>query len=219
MENKKITWIVFVLDESGSMSSIKSDTIGSFNEFLNEQKKVDVDKATFTLVKFNSDITKLYDNIDIKEVGSLNEDNYLPSRMTKLYDAIGFTIKDIKNKIKELNGESKPDKVLFVILTDGLENKSVKYKKSDIMKKITKRENKGWKFIYLGANQDAMEEGGKIGIKVNSTNTWKSDAEGVKRAFWGVNNYTVKYRSIIDEHELNNLDINDEMSNVDITNK
>jgi len=190
---ENLTWIVSILDESGSMSDIKSDTIGSFNEFVEEQKKVD-GEATFTLVKFNSNIKNVYEDVTIQNVEKLNESNYAPSQMTRLYDAIGHSIKKAKDKIKLLSEEEKPEKVIFVIITDGLENRSTDFDKKTVFEKISKREKKGWEFIYLGANQDSMAEGGKIGIASKKTATWTADGVGIRKAFMSASSYTKEYR-------------------------
>jgi hypothetical protein len=190
---ENLIWIIEVVDESGSMGDIKSDTIGAYNLFINEQKKVE-GEALISLIKFNTKIEKVYENMDIKEVPILNENTYTPRTYTRLYDAIGYTIKDVKNKIKTIPEEERPEKVLFVILTDGKENSSTEYSKEKVFKKIKKYEAKNWEFIYLGANQDAMEEGGKIGIKMSNAATWSADSKGVNVAFMSASNYTTKFR-------------------------
>lgn len=203
---KNLAWIIYVLDESGSMSTIKDDTIGSFNEFIKEQKKVE-GLANCSLIKFNSNIEKVYENLSIEKTPLLDNNTYQPKNMTKLYDAIGHTINDFKNKIKILNENEKPDKILFVILTDGQENSSRDFNKNDILNKITKREKKGWKFLYLGANQDAMKEGGKIGVNKFNTVTWSADSKGVKSAMDAVNTYAVNYRKASTVEDYNSLNL------------
>lgn len=206
---QNLTWIVFVLDESGSMADIKSDTIGAFNNFIKEQRKVE-GLADCTLVKFNTKIEKVYENQSIQDAPLINENSYRPSTWTRLYDAIGHTINQVKNNIKEMHEDEKPEKVLFVILTDGKENRSTDFNRKDVFDKIEKREKKGWNFIYLGANQDAMEEGGKIGISKMKTVTWSADAQGVNAAFMSASNYATKYRSAKSSVEISSLDLNKE---------
>lgn len=207
---KDLTWIVYVLDESGSMSSIKNDTIGAFNQFIDEQKKV-AGLANCTLVKFNSSINKIYENLSIDKTPNLTTDDYKPSAMTRLYDAVGQTIKETKNAIKALSEDEKPEKVLFVILTDGEENRSQTFDRKTVFEKIEKREKKGWKFIYLGANQDAMAEGGKIGISSKGAATWTANSDGVKSAFAAASSYTTKYRSASSIFDYAALDLNQEL--------
>lgn len=203
---ENLIWIIEVVDESGSMGDIKSDTIGAYNLFINEQKKVEGD-ALISLVKFNTKIEKVYENLDIKEVPLLNDGNYIPQSYTRLYDAIGYTIKEVKNKIKALTEEEKPEKVLFVILTDGQENRSKDYNREKVFNKIKKYEAKNWEFIYLGANQDAMEEGGKIGIKMSNSTTWSADSKGVTTAFMSASNYATKFRNAKSKEEYLDADL------------
>jgi hypothetical protein len=153
---ENLTWIVTVLDESGSMGTIKSDTIGALNGFIKEQRKVE-GLANCFLTKFNMKIDKVYENMPIQDVPMINESNYVPNNWTRLYDAIGYTINQVKSLIKEMHDDEKPSKVLFVILTDGKENRSTDFNKNQILEKIAKREKKGWAFVYLGANQDSIE--------------------------------------------------------------
>ena len=209
---KDLTWIVYVLDESGSMGPIKSDTIGAFNTFIEEQRTVE-GEAKCSLVKFNTQINKIYENVSIEETPLLTIDGYKPNSMTRLYDAIGETIKETKKAIKALNDDSKPEKVLFVILTDGEENFSKMFDQKTVFEKIAKREGKGWKFIYLGANQDAMKEGGKIGISGKSSATWTADSGGVKRAFYAASSFATKYRNAETTADYNALDLNQELEN------
>lgn len=204
-----LTWIVYVLDESGSMGDIKNDTVGSFNEFIKEQQKVE-GLAECTLVKFNDKIEKVYENVSIQDTPLLNEQTYRPNSWTRLYDAIGQTIKDVKSKIKEMHEDEKPEKVLFVILTDGKENRSNVFNKEQVFEKIAKREKKGWNFIYLGANQDAMAEGSKIGIKTKNATTWTADTKGIKTAFMASSNYATKFRNASSKEEYASLDLNQE---------
>jgi hypothetical protein len=207
--NENLTWIVYDLDESGSMGDIKSDTIGAFNDFNREQKLVEGEAKCF-LTKFNTKIEKVYEGIAISDIPLLTTDNYKPSTYTRLYDSIGHTINDIKARIKALPDDQKPGKVLFIILTDGLENRSTDFNRTQVFEKIAKREKKGWTFIYLGANQDAMQEGGKIGINKFNTVTWDASPEGVKTAFMSASNYTKKYRMAKTSAELSSLDLNQE---------
>jgi len=189
-----LTWIVPIVDESGSMGEIKSDTIGAYNSFISEQKKVE-GEALVNLVKFNTKIEKVYES-SIQNAQLLDDNTYRPKDWTRLYDAIGHTIKDVKDKIKSLKDEDKPEKVLVVIITDGKENRSRDFNRDQIFEKIKKLEKKyNAVFLYLGANQDAFEEGNKIGINKFNTVTWEADSSGVNTAFASVNTYAKKYRT------------------------
>ena len=109
-----------------------------------------------------------------------------------------------------MHEDEKPAKVLFIILTDGKENKSTDFSREQVFEKIAKREKKGWNFIYLGANQDAMQEGGKIGVKQFNTVTWTPDAKGINTAFLSASNYATKYRNAKSSVEFASLDLNQE---------
>ena len=149
--------IIVIMDESGSMSSLGSEPLEAVNTFINTQKNsIENDNSTFTLWKFNTDITLTIDNEPLQSVEPFTD--FVPQGMTALYDAIGNAI-DKKNDI---------DNVICVIVTDGLENASQEYTKKVIKNKITEKETKNkWKFIYLGANQDVFKEGGNIGLNQN----------------------------------------------------
>jgi hypothetical protein len=206
---ENLTQIVLVVGESGSMSDIKQDVIGSFNDFIKEQRKVEGQAYCF-LTKFNTKIEKVYENQSIQDVPMLNEQTYRPQDWTRLYDAVGHTIDNVKDRIKVLPENEKPAKVIFVILTDGKENRSRDFNKTQVFEKIAKREKKGWVFIYLGANQNAMEEGGKIGIDKGRTTTWTADADGIRYAFAAASTYTEKYRNAKSVAEVESLDLNQE---------
>ena len=147
--------VSLILDESGSMGSCKQETINGFNEYIQSLRKQNV---KFALTKFSDDCKIVYNAKDIKDVKELNEVDYQPNGMTALYDAIGNTISMVKSE----------DKVLIVILTDGDENASEEYKKETIAKLIEEKEKKGWTFVYLGANQDAMLNAEKFGLRCNT---------------------------------------------------
>ena len=161
--------ISFLLDETGSMADRKEEVITSFNNYIDSLKENDK-KIRFILTKFNSlnfitaEISPSLDSV------RLNKENYLPDNFTPLYDAIAKTI-------KLTEGET----VLFVILTDGLENDSTEYTKSEIQELISRKEEEGWTIVYLGANQDAWAEGQSIGIYGGNTFDW--DGYTISNAF------------------------------------
>ncbi len=148
--------IVVVLDESGSMDTIGKEAEDSVNKFFDEQKSLNIKGTNVTLVKFNSVINEVFSDIPLEDVPKF--ENFKPSDMTALYDAIGLTMK--KKKMKGGN------KVIFVILTDGQENCSKEYTHLHTIKKMIKdmETNHGWKFVYLAANQDAFSVGASYGI-------------------------------------------------------
>lgn len=151
----KTTHVSLLLDETGSMQSCLDATISGYNEYIGSLARDKKNKYLFTLTKFDSThVTTVHDGVPIKQVPELNRDTYIPGQMTPLYDAIARGIKALGQKRN----------VLFVILTDGMENASQEYSQRDVFKMIGKKTEAGWSFVYLGANQDAYAVGGGLGI-------------------------------------------------------
>jgi len=170
---KKETIVSLVLDETGSMTSVKGKTISGFNEYIDGLKKIK-NKVLFTLTKFNSDMVKVvYNTVKIKDVKHLTDNSYQPQAMTPLYDAIGTAINQLSKNLKEAK-----QKVLFVILTDGLENHSQEYTSEQITNLIEEKRDEGWQFVFLGANQDAWIQGQKFGMLKG--NTMSYDSQNIK---------------------------------------
>lgn len=158
----KSTEIIFIIDKSGSMSRLTNDTIEGFNGFVESQK--DDTKTTITTVLFDTSWRTLHDGIDVYEVNPMTTKDYMAGGGTAMLDAIGDTINRVQDRHDEL-GKEKPDNVLFVITTDGEENSSRKYTKTQIEKMIKHQTNgHGWEFIFLGANMDAVTVANNIGI-------------------------------------------------------
>lgn len=175
MEN---TEIIFVIDASGSMAHLTGDTIGGFNGFIEGQKALD-GKATLTTVLFNTSWKILHDGIDIHEVRPLTKSDYVAGGGTAMLDAIGEIINKVQDRHDELGAE-KPEEVLFVITTDGEENSSRTFKKSQIEKMIKHQTNgHGWKFMFLGANMDAVKEAESIGISSNYSTNYEYTSKGI----------------------------------------
>jgi len=162
---KDETYITVLLDRSGSMQSVKEDTIGGFNQFIGEQKKAG-DNALLTLVQFDTGgIDVVHESKPIKEVPDLTDSTYQPRGGTPLLDALGQTIHSAGRALAAIPEMNRPDKVVFVIITDGQENSSTEHSKADVKQLIEQQTNKyNWQFVYLGANQDAFDEAGQIGI-------------------------------------------------------
>ncbi len=180
---KKTVDIIILLDRSGSMQSIKHETINGYNNFLLEQRKLK-SKTFLTLIQFDDRYEINYEAVDLYKAEALNHDTYIPRGLTALLDAIGKTIKLVNNRYKVIKKANIPDKTIFVIITDGLENNSVKYTRDEIFKRIRKKEDKnGWEFVFLGANQDAIVEANKYGIHAKRAMTYASDALGTREMF------------------------------------
>lgn len=178
--NKEYTKIIVVLDESGSMSTIRKDTVGGFNTFIQDQRKVP-GTADVTVVSFNSRPKTIHDSVPLTSDSlELNDSNYRPSGNTALLDAIGLAITSTGEKLSALPESDRPGKVIVVILTDGEENASTDYRRSQINEMIThQREKYSWDFVFLGANQDAFHEAGKLGISRGSTMSYAASAQGM----------------------------------------
>lgn len=171
------TQIICILDRSGSMSSIMTDSIGGFNTFLKQQKELK-DEATLTVALFDDKYELLYDDVNINKVEELTNKIWFPRGTTALYDAIGKTINTVKANHARL-GDERPSKVLVCIVTDGMENASHEYKLDSIKKLIKECENDDWNFMYLAANQDAFAVGTSFGVSAGNTFTYKANAMGV----------------------------------------
>lgn len=186
MENKiKETEIVVVLDKSGSMGSIRTSTVDGFNEFLNEQKNSE-GKAYLTLIQFDDRYEVFHKSTPIQEVDELivNE-TYVPRGTTALYESIGRTINEL---------ETDRD-VVFVIITDGMDNVKSEYNPESLKKMIeTLQDENGWKFLYLGANQDAVMAGGSLGVKSSNSMSWAASDSGMGGTFRSVSNNLTSYR-------------------------
>jgi hypothetical protein len=186
-EEKKLaqTEIIMVLDRSGSMRSIDKATVEGFNKFLDEQKNSE-GEAFVTLVQFDDRYEMNYQSVPVKNVDELvlNE-TFIPRGGTALLDAIGKTIEELKTDRD----------VIFVIITDGDENSSKIYKREAIMKMIETQTNEGWKFLFLAANQDAIQAGGSIGIKVSNSINYSSNDLSTANVFATVSSNMKQYRS------------------------
>ena len=173
-----MTELVFILDRSGSMYGLEQDTIGGFNSMLAKQK-TDTAEAYVTTVLFDHRISTLHDRLPLQEVRPMTEANYTIGGSTALLDAVGSTIKHIARIHKYAHPDHKPDKTLFVIITDGMENASRRYTYDMVKTLITHEQEKyGWEFLFLGANIDAAAEGARFGIAPDRAVTYKCDEEG-----------------------------------------
>ena len=173
-----MTEIVFILDRSGSMSGLEKDTIGGFNSMLEKQCK-EPGEAVVSTVLFDNEIEVVHDRIGIKEVPKLTEEEYFVRGCTALLDAIGGAIHHIGNVHKYARSEDVPEKTLFIITTDGLENASHYYTYDKVRSMIERqKERYGWDFIFLGANIDAAEEARRFGIDESMAANYRCDEVG-----------------------------------------
>lgn len=173
--------LVFILDRSGSMGGLESDTIGGYNSMLSKQKKEKTGKVSVTTVLFDDQYELLYNQVPIEKVSPMTEEEYYVRGSTALLDAIGKTVMQVKaNQDKK---EIK-DKVLFVIITDGMENASREYRTEQVKKLIEERKEKdNWEFLFLGANIDAIGTAQNIGIDSSRAVRFKSDKKGTTKNY------------------------------------
>lgn len=191
--------LVFILDRSGSMGGLESDTIGGYNSMLSKQKKEKTGKVSVTTVLFDDQYELLYNQVPIEKVSPMTEEEYYVRGSTALLDAIGKTVMQVKaNQDKK---EIK-DKVLFVIITDGMENASREYRADQIKKLIEERKEKNnWEFLFLGANIDAIGAAKDIGIDSSRAVRFKSDKKGTAKNYEVLNEAIKEIRG---GYQLNN---------------
>jgi len=176
----KTTIISFLLDETGSMDAQRDETITSVNQYI-KKLQTEYSDVKFTLTKFNSErIVTLYKNQDVCSVSNLSRETYVPNSTTPLYDAIMETIQTIEKQI----ACQKDTRILFVILTDGLENSSCKYTQTDVFNKI--KEKNLWQFVYLGVHPDAWHQNVTLGI----LNSFSTSTVGTSTSIYQLNNMT-----------------------------
>ena len=176
----KFTEIVFILDRSGSMAGLEEDTIGGFNSLIQKQKKED-GKAVVSTVLFDDKCKVLHDRKDLKEIAPLTEEDYYVRGCTALLDAVGGAIHHIGNVHKYARAEDRPERTLFIITTDGMENASRKYGYEKVKRMIERqKERYGWEFLFLGANMDAVSVAGRFGIAPERAVRFHCDEKGTE---------------------------------------
>lgn len=182
---KDRTDIICILDRSGSMAGLEKDTIGGYNQFIAEQKKQE-GKARLTTILFDHEYIILHNSLKLKKVQPLTEKDYTVRGGTALLDAIGKAI--------VMEDADPSGKVLVMIITDGYENSSKEFTLDKIKDMIQDREKKGWKFIFIGANMDAVAVAGKMGIVKGQVANYTANAVGTQSAYSAVSNVTDSYR-------------------------
>lgn len=192
-----VTELVFILDKSGSMSGLESDTIGGYNAMLKKQQK-EPGEAIVTTVLFDDNYELLHDRNNIKGLRPITEKEYFVGGCTALLDAIGKTIHKIANAQRHIQKEQRPDKVMFVITTDGMENASREYTYEKIKEMVEwHKEKYGWEFIFLGANIDAIATAARFGISADRAANYHADSEGTRLNFEAVNDAVSEIRACL----------------------
>ena len=174
---KNLTEMVFILDKSGSMSGLESDTIGGFNSMIERQKQAE-GEALVSTVLFANESTVIHDRVDLRKIEPLTDRQYFVGGCTALIDAIGGAIHHIGNVHKYAREEDVPERTIFVITTDGMENASHRYTSDEVKAMVERQKEKGWEFLFLGANIDAVETAAHFGIGADRSVTFKNDHRG-----------------------------------------
>ena len=191
---KDLTEIIFILDRSGSMCGLETDTVGGYNAFLDTQRQV-VGEAKVTTVLFDDKYEILHNGIDIKQIKPLSNKEYFARGSTALLDAVGKTINNVGTRLNETDENERPEKIIFVITTDGMENCSREFTYKQINKMIThQREKYNWEFMFLGANIDAAKEAENLGISANRSATYIASSVGTQALFGTVAQSVMCYR-------------------------
>ncbi len=177
---KNLTELVFILDRSGSMAGLEGDTIGGFNAMMEKQRR-EPGETLVSTVLFDQDTQVIHDRVPLEELGPLTEEEYDVRGSTALLDAVGGAIRHIGNVHKYAREEDVPEKTLFVITTDGMENASRRYDYDRVKAMIRRQQERyGWEFLFLGANIDAAREAGRFGIRPECAADYHADSRGTR---------------------------------------
>ena len=183
---KDLTELVFILDRSGSMAGLEADTIGGFNAMI-EKQRGEPGEAVISTVLFDNETEVIHDRVSLDRVPALTEKEYDVRGCTALLDAVGGAIHHIGNVHKYAREEDRPEKTLFVITTDGLENASRRYTYDKVKSMIERqRERYGWEFLFLGANIDAAREAARFGIRADCAADYHADSMGTEAVYESV---------------------------------
>lgn len=197
---KNLTEIVFILDRSGSMGGLETDTIGGFNAMLERQKKAEGEALLSTLL-FSNETEVLHNRADIKRVAPLGVRDYRVGGSTALLDAIGGAIRHIGELHRRASEDERPDHTLFVITTDGQENASRRYGYAELRRLIERqKEMYGWEFLFLGANMDAVAAASRFGIDADRAVRYHCDSAGIALNYEAVGQaiLTLREKSALD---------------------
>ena len=203
-----ITELVFILDRSGSMSGLESDTIGGFNAMIEKQKKQDGECYVSTVL-FDDVSEVLHDRVKLADIKSMTDDEYTVRGCTALIDAIGGAIHHIGNIHKYARNEDVPENTIFVITTDGMENASRKYSSDKVKEMIERQKEKyGWEFLFIGANIDAVETAERYGISKDRAVNYVPDSSGTHILYESVSEVVGSVRAIKRVNEDWSYDLN-----------
>jgi uncharacterized protein YegL len=180
--NNNLTEIIFLIDRSGSMAGLESDTVGGFNAFVKKQCEIE-GETILTTVLFDDEYEVLWSGIDARQA-KLTEDEYFVRGTTALLDAVGKTILDVGYRLAKTNVDRRPGKVIFVITTDGMENASREFTYGKVKELIQHQQEKyNWEFIFMGANIDAAKEADSLGINIENSYNFEASHKGVETMY------------------------------------
>ena len=186
------TELVFILDRSGSMSGLESDPIGGFNGMLTQHRSEGGDVLVSTVL-FDHENEVIHDRVRVADVPTLTSKEYYTRGCTALLDAMGDGIRHIKNVHKYARPEDRPARTMFIITTDGMENSSTRYTADQVRAMVKQQEEAGWEFVFLGANIDAVQVAGGLGIRAENAVEFACDAAGVRENFASLSHMTCAF--------------------------
>ena len=191
---RNLTEIVFILDRSGSMAGLEDDTVGGFNAMLDKQRR-EPGEALVSTVLFDNRSEVIHDRVRLDRVSPLTRETYYVRGCTALLDAVGGAIRHIANVHKYAREEDRPEKTLFVITTDGMENASRSYTYEQVRALIGKQKEAGWEFLFLGANIDAAREAARFGIHPDRAVDYRADRRGTRVIYKTVSETLCDFRA------------------------
>jgi hypothetical protein len=195
MTKENFTSINVIIDRSGSMKNLTNETVSGYNQFVSEQKQVP-GEAIFTLCLFNTSLHTPYDCVKISDVPELTAEAYNANGYTALLDAVGSTIDTVGIKLAAMPEEERPSKVIFLIITDGQENSSKEYSRSQVQSMIqNQREKYSWEFVFMGANIDVVKEAQSLGIATKNSMRYTASSAGTKGLYSSVGASMRRYRA------------------------
>ncbi len=194
-ENRDLTELVFILDRSGSMAGLESDTVGGFNAMIEKQKK-EAGECLVSTVLFDDESMVLHDRVRLADIPRMTECDYAVGGSTALIDAIGGAIHHIGNVHKYARAEDVPAHTMFIITTDGMENASHRYSSERVKAMIERQKQRyGWEFLFIGANIDAVKTAARYGIGRDRAVNYHADGEGTRVLFESVSEAACRLRT------------------------
>lgn len=196
-----LTYIIFVIDRSGSMESIRNDMIGGFNSFIKSQQEANIGECRVFAYKFDTAYEPMFEDLDLNFVPVLTRESYVPRGGTALYDSLGRVIDNIGQRLSNMSESERPAKVLVVTITDGAHNSNLldngpQFTAEEVKEKVKHQtEVYSWDFAYIGANQDAWAVGNSMGYSQGTTLNYVANSSGSALMFNSLSDSTVKYRT------------------------